>query len=88
VENIGENRFCCFLCDFSICDKCAEVIDTGDSSNGSVMGSNLTLPKMANKMAKMVDTVGAGSSGDKTRRYPTLIFFVSKIFFDTFIFLK
>jgi hypothetical protein len=60
VENNGSNRFCCFLCDFSICDRCADILDSGDGANGSVMGSNLTLPK-SNKISKMVESVGGGN---------------------------
>ena len=69
VENNGSNRFCCFPCDFSICGKCAEVIESSDSSNGSVMGSNLTLPKNAKISKMMVESVGGGNmAADKSRR--------------------
>lgn len=72
VENTGSNRYCCFLCDFSICNKCVEMIETADSSNGSVMGSTLVLPTSngASKMSRIVENVGGGNVGGKktTRR--------------------
>ena len=67
VENNGSNRLSCFLCDFNICDKCAEAIDGAESSNGSAMGSNLTLPK-STKISKMVESVGGGNVMEKSRR--------------------
>ena len=72
VENTGSNRYCCFLCDFNICNKCVEMIETVDSSNGSVMGSTLVLPTSngAAKMSRIVEGVGGGNVGGKkvTRR--------------------
>ncbi len=38
VENTGENRLCCFECDFNVCAKCFEFMEANnDSSNGSLV---------------------------------------------------
>jgi hypothetical protein len=69
VENTGTNRFCCFLCDFSICEKCFDLIESVDSSSGSVMGSNLVIPSTNSKMSKIVESVGGGAVvAEKSRR--------------------
>jgi len=33
VQNTGENRLCCFDCDFSICAKCVEFLDSSVASD-------------------------------------------------------
>ena len=73
VENTGSNRHTCFPCDFSICDKCVELIETVESSNTSVMGSNIILPTSNVKMSRVVESVGGGNGAaisKKMRRLP------------------
>lgn len=49
VENTGENRLCCFECDFNICAKCFEFIEsTNDSSNGSLVMQDKVSEKRKN----------------------------------------
>ena len=68
VENTGLNRHTCFLCDFSICDKCVELIETVESSDPSVMGSNLILPPSLVKMSRVVDNVGGGNGAAMSKK--------------------